>query len=135
MFCHPNIQGACKHRGCHNIWGIQTCWGSPNISMHPNIWGCPKIQGASKCIQGIQTYVGCPNIWDILKYRGVKTYRGHLNKWGSDQTYKWASKNMGDVQTYRGHTPLYLYIIKKACFFRLIGCPYAPIHLGAPLYV
>ena len=29
-------------------------------------------------------------------------------------------------------TPLYLHNTKKACFVRLRGCPYAPIHLDAP---
>ena len=39
--------------------GIQTCRG------HPNIWGCPNIQGG---IWGIQTYRGHPNIWVIQMY-------------------------------------------------------------------
>ena len=31
--------------------------------------------------------------------------------------------------------PLYIHNTKKACFARLMGCPYAPIHLDAPTYV
>ena len=77
---HPNI--------------FQTYGGIQTYGVHPNIWECPHIQGASKH-RSNQTYRGVSKHMGIQTYRRVSKHGGHPNIQGVHQN-KWeASKHIG----------------------------------------
>ena len=129
---YPNIQvvskqmEASKHTvGCPNIGGIQTYrgpskhMGASKHTGHPKVWGIwtPLVwQSMPFCVvyvQGASKHL--LNLWRASKHMGVSTHIQGASK-HRGTPYVW----MPPVHTQH-----------KACFVRLRGCPYAPIHLDA----
>ena len=102
-------------------------WMSPYVWMAPCMFGCPHM---SPCMFGHPHMFGCPlYAWkppiflDDVCMPPVQTQ--HKER-------MFCQTKGVSICPYTLGCPLYIHKTKKACFVRLIGHLYAPIHLDAP---
>ena len=104
-----------------------------------------KHMGASIHIQGTSKHRGVPYVWMppvhtqykenmLCQTKGVSICPIHL-----DSPISLDTSICLDAPCMFGHPhmfgcPLYIHNTKKACFVRLRGCPYAPIHVDSPVH-
>ena len=88
------------------------CLDDPHRFMYgyPQVFGCPCMIGHNLICLDAHCMLGCPHtfgfppyIWRASKHTGGHpNIQGGVQIYGDIQTYKGASKHMGDVQTYGG---------------------------------
>ena len=106
-------------------------WMPPYASLYvwtPHMFGCPCMSGCPLCLDApicldTPICIMLPICLDDVWMPPVHTQQ-------KDSMFCW-TKGVATLPHTFG-CPLYLNNTKKACFVRLRGCPYAPIHLDAP---
>ena len=103
------------------MFGCPVCLGAPMFGCPlyawtpPYVWMTPYVQMMFPTCLDAQ-YVLVPHMFGCPLYVWTPPYVWML-------PYVWMMFGC----------PLYIHNTKKACFVRLRGCPYAPIHLDAPI--
>ena len=104
------------------VWMAPVCWdahtfGHPHMLALPHMFGHPHMLALPHMF-GCPCKFGCPLCLETLC---VVRWPPHV----------WTPPVCLDVLHIFGCS-LYIHNTEKACFVRLRGCPYAPIHLDAP---
>ena len=130
MFGHPHMFGCLLYIYNTNKTCFGRLRGCPYTSIHLDAPICLDTCNMFGCSQNMWTLCmfGCPICLD------TPLYVGHPYVWMPPEyvwslPYVWMPPYVWKMFGYL----LYIYNTKKACFVRLRGCPYAPIHLDAPI--
>ena len=122
----------------HQTKGVSICphtFGCPHVWMPPCMFGCPHMFGCP-CMFGCSLCLNAPCMFGQPQCLDAPIYLDDV--WLPPVHTQHKERILcqtKEVSTcpHTSRCPLYINNIKKACFVRLRGCPYAPIDLDATI--